>query len=93
MRRRADLVAVLGDGLVADALHVRELVDRLEAAVFAAIGDDGLGLGGADAVQRFQFRGAGGIEVDLRGEGGERGQRQRQAEDKGLDQVHGVDSF
>ena len=93
LRGNSHLFAVLLDSLQADALDVGEFVDRLEGAVFLAVLDDGFGLGGADAVQRFELGGAGRIEVDLCSEGGERSQRQRQAEDEGFDEVHGVISF
>src|SRR5690606_40200900 len=45
-------VAVLLDGLQADALDHGELLDALERAVGLAVVDDGLGLGRADVDQR-----------------------------------------
>src|SRR5690348_17167746 len=47
-----DGFAIAVERLRADALDVAEIVDALEWAVRVAVGDDGLGLAEADAVER-----------------------------------------
>src|SRR5690606_25607193 len=86
-----DAIAVLFDRTQPDALHLRQLLGALERSVGLAVGDDGLGLGGADVVQHAIERGGvGGVDVDLlagqRAAGQQQGQRQRR--EQCLDLVH-----
>jgi hypothetical protein len=46
-------------------VHVLQVVDRFERAVFPAIVDDGLRLGRADALETVELLLRSGIDVDL----------------------------
>ena len=68
----------LGQGDLADPVHVEELVDRGERAVLGPPGQDRLGGHRADVGQRLEGDLVGGVEVDQRGDrGGAAGHRCR----------------
>ena len=68
----------LGQGDLADPVHVEELVDRGEGAVLGPPGQDRLGRHRADVGQRLEGDLVGGVEVDQRGDrGGAAGHRGR----------------
>jgi len=56
----------LQEALLADALHVHQLLHLLEGTIFLAVIHDELRGFGADAWQRLQLRGRRGVDVDRR---------------------------
>ncbi len=68
-----------------------ELVDGLERTVLVAIRDDGLGLGGTDAVERLGERGGvGGVDVDRLGQRNLRQQQRGGESGKQMSEFHGA---
>src|SRR6188768_2793846 len=59
-----ELAAELQEALLADALHVHQLLHLLERSVFLAVFDDARGHLLADAGQLLELRGGRRIEVD-----------------------------
>src|SRR5215813_6971236 len=71
----ADPLAILLEHTVADTINAAEIFRLLERAVLLAILHDLLGEAAADAAERRQRLGVGGVDVDLLGAGRGRGAR------------------